>query len=61
MPETLACAVQLFHVSEHGGAFGGYGSDYPAHVLTYHGFIRGVAIFAAHVLVILALLAYFLT
>jgi hypothetical protein len=36
-------------------------ADYAAHVETYRAFLKYGAIFAAHVLFILALLAYFLT
>jgi hypothetical protein len=36
-------------------------ADFAAHVRTYRAFIRYMTIFAAHVAVILALLAYFLT
>lgn len=35
--------------------------DYAEHQRTYRGFVRGVVLFVAHVLVILALMAYFLT
>jgi hypothetical protein len=35
--------------------------DFAAHVETYLAFVKYASIFAAHVLVILALLAYFLT
>jgi hypothetical protein len=35
-------------------------ADFAAHVRTYRAFVRYTAIFAAHVGVILALLAYFL-
>ena len=34
--------------------------DYEEHVRTYRGFVNGVALFAASVLLVLALLAYFL-
>jgi hypothetical protein len=36
-------------------------ADFAAHVETYRAFVKYAAIFAAHVLVVLALLAYFLT
>jgi hypothetical protein len=36
-------------------------ADFTAHVETYRAFVKYAAIFAAHVLVVLALLAYFLT
>ena len=36
-------------------------ADFAAHVRTYRAFIRYTIIFAAHVAVILALMAYFLT
>ena len=36
-------------------------ADFAAHVRTYHAFVRYALIFAAHVAVILALMAYFLT
>lgn len=35
-------------------------ADFAAHVRTYRAFVRYTAIFAAHVAVVLALLAYFL-
>ena len=34
--------------------------DYEEHERTYRGFVKGVLLFTAHVLLILALLAYFL-
>ena len=36
-------------------------SDLAIHQENYHTFVKGVAIFAAHVMVILAFMAYFLT
>lgn len=35
--------------------------EYARHVATYRGFVRGVALVAAHTLLVLALLAYFTT
>jgi hypothetical protein len=58
-------------LATHDPAAAGYGmtdsvatdphADYADHVETYRRFVQYVAVFAAHVLVILALLAYFLT
>jgi Bacterial aa3 type cytochrome c oxidase subunit IV len=36
-------------------------AELAAHLRTYRSFVRGALLFAAHVAVILALLAYFLT
>ena len=40
---------------------GAVDADFASHVETYRAFVKYAASFAAHVLVILALLAYFLT